>query len=138
MNYGRPQDLSLQSIFDTVSRHLLTQGKRSIDSDENGQTRCRYRGENGLACAVGCLLTDEEAKEVDRPKDATGGSATWISIHLWPQFKDLAHAVDLLQSLQSVHDKKPVHDWPLGLTQVAHKYDLNPRTPEFWRDNHAG
>lgn len=54
-----------QEIFEKVSRHLLTQNKRSMlvvpgDSTDHG---CAYRGQDGLRCAVGCLITDEVYEE---------------------------------------------------------------------------
>jgi hypothetical protein len=47
---------TLQEIFDKVTTHLLTQGKRSIDEKKH---ICLYRGPNGTKCAVGCLIKDE-------------------------------------------------------------------------------
>lgn len=42
--------------FQKVKNHLLTQNKKSMD--ESGSL-CRYRGVNGLKCAIGCLIPDE-------------------------------------------------------------------------------
>ena len=44
-----------QEIFDTVLAHLREQGKAAA-TDDGG---CRYRGADGTACAVGCLIPDE-------------------------------------------------------------------------------
>lgn len=44
-----------QEIFDTVLTHLREQGKAST----NRSGGCRYRGEGGTTCAVGCLIPDE-------------------------------------------------------------------------------
>lgn len=44
-----------QQTFDRIVKHLLQQGRQSI----NDFGSCRYRGENGASCAVGCLITDE-------------------------------------------------------------------------------
>lgn len=43
-----------QETFDKVATHLITQ--RAASRDYSG---CRYRGPDGLKCAVGCLITDE-------------------------------------------------------------------------------
>lgn len=50
---------SKQEIFDIVSTHLLSQNKKSV----NSARCCRYRGLNGLKCAVGILIPDEEYEE---------------------------------------------------------------------------
>ncbi|MGQ7794434.1 hypothetical protein ACUN0C_18670 [Faunimonas sp. B44] len=45
----------MQDTFDTVVRHLFAQGKQA---HEYGV--CRYRTYDGLKCAVGCLIPDED------------------------------------------------------------------------------
>ncbi|MDB4431169.1 hypothetical protein N9137_02140 [Pseudomonadales bacterium] len=44
-----------EAVIDYVEKHLLEQGGRSIDCDGE----CAYRGENGTACAIGCLIPNE-------------------------------------------------------------------------------
>ena len=44
-----------QEIFDTVLTHLREQGEAATSAGGS----CRYRGANGTACAVGCLIPDE-------------------------------------------------------------------------------
>lgn len=46
--------LSNQKIFDKVARHLLNQGRRSVNSGGS----CMYRGVDNTMCAVGCLIPD--------------------------------------------------------------------------------
>jgi len=46
---------TLVQISEKIRDHLTAQKARSLS--DNGL--CRYRGENGLMCAVGCLITDE-------------------------------------------------------------------------------
>lgn len=46
-----------RQIFYKVKTHLLKQMKRSM-LDTGTSTTCAYRGEDGLKCAVGCLMTD--------------------------------------------------------------------------------
>jgi hypothetical protein len=43
-----------QQVFDQVVKHLLKQGKRAYQEGKG----CRYRTDDGLKCAVGCLLPD--------------------------------------------------------------------------------
>lgn len=47
--------MTAQEIFDTVLEHLREQGKAAATDDGS----CRYRGEGGTSCAVGCLIPDE-------------------------------------------------------------------------------
>ena len=47
-----------REIFDHVKAHLLNQGKPSFRSNVNSY-ECAYRGDNGLMCAIGCLIKDE-------------------------------------------------------------------------------
>lgn len=52
---------TLQEIFNIVSLHLLTQIKRSTKHLKNSWfSACAYRGENGLKCAAGVLIPDNE------------------------------------------------------------------------------
>lgn len=54
--------LDLQTIFDRVTHHLLTQKRQA---KEDGETpigvapTCKYRTSDGLKCAIGCLVTDQ-------------------------------------------------------------------------------
>jgi hypothetical protein len=47
-----------QEVFDQVANHLLTQNKRSVSATDN--TLCVYRSPDGLKCAAGCLIADDE------------------------------------------------------------------------------
>lgn len=56
--------MTTQETFDTVFRHLVKQGRRSMTTQasygENRDTeRCSYRGKGGTSCAIGCLIPDE-------------------------------------------------------------------------------
>lgn len=53
--------LTKQEIFETVSKHLFTQGKRSFGtlSDKVASEGCLYRGPDSTSCAVGCLIPDD-------------------------------------------------------------------------------
>jgi hypothetical protein len=96
-----------QEIFDTVARHLFTQGQRAgilrDDDDSHGDDfSCRYRAPGGATCAVGKLLPDDaydpgmEGNAVDGICSAYGDMLpTWM----------LDQQV-LLNWLQKVHDTK--------------------------------
>ena len=49
---------TLQTVFNIVSTHLLTQGMKS----RNAFGTCAYRGENGMKCAAGALIPDDQYK----------------------------------------------------------------------------
>lgn len=44
---------------DKIEQHLIQQKAKSIAIGDKGQTQCMYRGDNGLMCAVGCLVEDK-------------------------------------------------------------------------------
>lgn len=108
--------MSPQEIFDQVATHLLTQNQRSIDLTTH---RCRYRF-NGLKCAVGCLITDEEycAEMENRPANSV---ITKFGLHR------LSDHVDLLSELQSLHDTGKIENWIFRLQRIAidHKLSIN-------------
>lgn len=113
--------MTTQEIFDTVVTHLLTQRKKAI----NDMGKCVYRTDEGLKCAVGCLITDEcYSPEIE-------GWGIW--------YLDVTEALEcsgipvtiktnetLLVDLQYVHDHEHVGLWKQGLLNVASKYGLNP------------
>jgi hypothetical protein len=121
---GRSYAVTPQEIFDTVARHLFTQGTQAFDADV---ARCQYRGPNGTKCAVGCLIPDEA---YDPEMEG------WIAKALWQAFKDkpgfpqwAAAEVSLLVRLQGVHDT--AYAWENEsslrsmLAEVAATYGLN-------------
>jgi len=110
-----------QEIFDTVAKHLFTQGKQSTD-----YVSCFYRGPEGTKCAVGVLIPDATYDE-----DMEGCSIAGLfdpldefSLPAW-----MAEHVNLLQRLQNVHDTKDhwVDDermrWELSLAAQAYGLD---------------
>lgn len=117
-----------QEIFDTVARHLFTQGTRSgepattIDGDD---FRCLYRGPNGTACAVGALIPEGKY----RPSMEGSGATTLCTIYedLLPDW--FVANVGLLSRLQQVHDCghywKQDHDMKFALASVADAFELD-------------
>lgn len=112
--------ITLQSIFDRVYRHLLAQGKPSVLPDGSG---CAYRGANGLACAVGCLIDDEhydpklEGSSVMDHDVETAVRASLggdVPSDAWPMLADLLE----------VHDEADPKRWARELGYVADTYGL--------------
>src|SRR5581483_1310933 len=79
-----------QDIFNTVALHLFTQGRPS--SCKGGY--CYYRGPNGMKCAVGALIPDENYYAGMEGKSVSGIT---LPAHL------NAHR-PLLHELQAMHD----------------------------------
>jgi hypothetical protein len=125
-----------QEIFDTVARHLFTQGERAgivMDDDPDNIVAgfsCRYRAPGGATCAVGKLIPDDAYDPRMEGCSAKGLFDPDISGR--PDFrlpKWMGDEVVLLQSLQLVHD---VADhwaddkrmrWELSLVATAYGLD---------------
>lgn len=90
--------MTAQEIFDTVSRHLATQGGKSV---KNGTDNCQYRGDGGRKCAVGALLTDEEY----RPSYDENSVTVWKMAREGLLPTRLAPFEALLDGLQRAHDR---------------------------------
>lgn len=96
--------MTKQEIFDTVTTHLFTQGKRA-DVGKGSYTSCRYRTGEGLKCAVGCLIKDEfysETYEGSGVYDADVVDAVSKSIGIQPG--ETEDVFSLLGCLQNIHD----------------------------------
>jgi hypothetical protein len=51
---------TMQQEFDAVVAHLYKQGRPAKASyDPNREPQCAYRGDDGLSCAVGCRIPDD-------------------------------------------------------------------------------
>lgn len=105
-----------QEVFDWVVFNLLRQNARSA-VDDFVSHQCKYRGPDGLKCAAGWLIADDEYAD-----EMEGTSWPYIvdefelpSEHQW-----------LIGALQRVHDGFKVEDWPAGLLDVARSFMLDP------------
>lgn len=108
-----------QEIYNTVRDHLLAQGKPATIKGV-----CAYRGDDGLKCAVGCLIPDELYS-----RDLEGQSVQSTDV-----FKVLTRAgvvesteqASLLTRLQYVHDVYEPEEWASRLRTVAADFGLQP------------
>lgn len=105
-----------QDLLDTVSEHLLTQMERSAIEVGN-ELHCRYRGPNGLKCAIGCLIPDEKYKP-ELETIIASNSAILSAAGL--TFEQSA----LVEELQNIHDGIPVTHWKEHLIVLANKHGL--------------
>lgn len=98
-----------QEVFDQVVTHLLNQGERSVDADGS----CAYRGIDGLKCAVGCLISDEDYN------DSMEGIIVFDLGWVRPCNESL------LGYLQEMHDKVSPSLWEIHLQDIADTWGLN-------------
>jgi hypothetical protein len=96
-----------EQAFKTMARHMLAQGKRSVavgrDSFGVEHESCRYRGPDGLKCAVGAIIPDEEYRE-----SLEGLPARQVQ-DLVPSLQGLDDS--MISTVQRIHDNWPVCDW---------------------------
>lgn len=120
-----------QEIFDTVSKHLLTQGEKSVRMSGWFVEKCAYRGENGLKCAVGCLISDEHYSE-----KMEGCGAFEVLANGAISGTPYTHNIgELLTRLQTVHDSKPVDTWRDNLRWVAKMFNLSDSVLEEFEND---
>lgn len=85
-------EATAQEVFDQVKNHLINQGEQSLNSGG----LCLYRNANGLSCAAGCLISEEEY-------------STNFEMNLWGDLikKNLVPSThsDLIGELQQIHDQ---------------------------------
>ena len=117
------ETVSAQEIFDHVVAHLRGQ---SQFCRAGGTAGCAYRlGDN--ACAVGALLTDEEARTIVDGGYNTGVSVQGLEMRRLLPDRLVPHKW-LLQDLQLVHDKYPERPLTFGaeamLRQIAGGHGL--------------
>lgn len=115
-------NISNQELFDKVATHLLTQNERSGGGEF---LRCAYKGENGLSCAVGCLIDDQvydpkiENMKADR-SDVV--KAVERSLNRVLNTENMG----LLLDLQGIHDRTLPEQWPTLLKCLAKNWELSP------------
>lgn len=107
-----------QEVFDKVVKHLRAQGRKAV-SDSMAAT-CRYRTEEGLKCAVGCLIPDNEYNP-----SFEGYSVGSLQAGGRASPKSLARLDrKLLLRMQAVHDHHVVPEWEHQFTEVAKEFNL--------------
>lgn len=117
--------MTTQELFDRVANHLLTQNARAILDDI-----CFYRSDDGLKCAVGCLIDDQHyciGLEKKPFRNRLVFKAVEGSIGRKLEDEEIA----LLERLQWMHDCEDVEDWPDGLRRIATDFDLEYREDQY-------
>lgn len=122
------KDATAQQVFDQVATHLLTQNKKSMNPGD--VTACLYRSTEGLKCAAGCLIGDDEyTPEMDK-----GGVVGSIKVGTgWGRLIERGLVPDvhaeLITSLQSLHDATVPEQWPTRLSSFAQRRGLTFNVP---------
>ncbi len=109
--------MNTQEAFDAAVKHLRKQGERS---QARYSTDCLYRGPGGLKCAVGALIPDELYEK------SYEGRAVKILVYTAGNIGKLFRNVDInvLITLQNVHDSIPAEKWEHHFACIAEKYGL--------------
>jgi hypothetical protein len=112
-----------QEIFDKSVEHLLGQNEAALT---NGV--CRYRASSGLACAVGCFMTDDEYAVITEGGDAERAcEQIKEATERYPAWGNTSWKRQLLAALQDVHDDNDPREWPEALRRTAKMYGLSER-----------
>lgn len=103
-----------QEVYSQVRKHLLTQGIQSMIEFHG----CQYRGPDGLKCAAGCLVSDEEYQPEMEGK-------VWEYV-VHQKIAPIAH-MELISELQTIHDMKDPASWEHCLNKLAADFNLEPK-----------
>jgi len=119
--YGEAlEQMTEQKVFDVTVRHLLEQGEQSLTTScEEGQTICAYSGTDGLCCAAAPFIRNYSAD---------------LEMETWKQVVGMGAAssanMDLILTLQRLHDAKQIEKWYSCLSSVAEVFKLNTKILE--------
>lgn len=100
-----------QEVFDIVSRHLITQNKKS-----DGGGFCAYRNPDGLKCAAGALIPDEHY-------NSSLEGCSWYELVAKNKVPS-DHSV-IIDELQMIHDGTEPTEWEQELRTLAETFNLN-------------
>jgi hypothetical protein len=117
----------MQEVFNKVKAHLLFQKQRSVCKPERAlpkEATCAYRGDGGLKCAVGCLISDEAyTPEIE----LNYSDSSIVRDALTKSGIEMTDTMRLMIGrLQRIHDAAPVEHWEAHLNDVAKDYNLQP------------
>jgi hypothetical protein len=114
--------MSMKEIFNKVEKHLLEQNAKSIREGDN----CQYRSDEGLSCAVGCLMTDDmydyslEGESV-RSEEVREALTPIVGVNE----KKRKLKLNLLYQLQNIHDDTEVAQWGHHLKQCKLDFHIS-------------
>ena len=118
-----------QHTFDVIAAHLLIQGQPStgITISQSGSGKvsigCAYRGDNGMRCAVGFCISNENYHAEMEGKSA---HAEIVRNAIGPEY---CNDKEFLGELQSIHDNPLSNDsyctWADELRDFAENHQLD-------------
>lgn len=107
------KDATEQEVFDQAVNHLLTQNEKSMS--DVIEYSCAYRGLNGLKCAAGCFISDEEYNSS-------------FELNTWSQLVGTGRVpknhCDLIGRIQDIHDTFSADNWKGLLINLAKERGL--------------
>ena len=105
--------LSEQQIFEASASHLLTQMQQSKVPDGG----CLYRGPNGLKCAAGIFISDEEYPSFPE--------RVWDEAVEHRINENNIQKYNLISDLQDIHDYTQPENWYLTLKKFGLRRELD-------------
>lgn len=119
-------EATAQDVFNQVATHLLTQKKRSTAMHANGDSFCVYRTDNGLMCAAGCLIANNEYKPMMDTclmvPDVSNCDTNWKQL-IKQAMVPFNHG-KMIRELQVIHDEVDVSGWKRRLILFAIDWEL--------------
>lgn len=101
--------MTKKEIFEKVRTHLLAQNEKSYMKDV-AYSKCRYRTDDGLKCAIGCLIPNEK---YDFKFETTSFIELFLNQlkFLLPEDLEEPDGVMFLRNLQVIHDAYSPSEW---------------------------
>lgn len=115
--------LTNQEIFTKVVTALMQQNAKSSMAryEDPTDTRCLYRGPNGLKCGIGHLIPDDlycPSMEGDTARDLFTNPALRDKLGI------SENSIELCVTLQLAHDRIEVEYWKEEFESIAKLYGL--------------
>lgn len=123
IDYNKKLFTEIELIFLTVYGHLLAQNKSSMINEA-----CAYRGKNGLMCAVGPFIPEDELDgsnnimDFDNIRSLVYDSLRRDGFFIPHQKRKLFDR--LFSRLQAIHDTFSPIIWEGHLNALAKQYDI--------------
>lgn len=120
---------TMQEAFDKACQSVIKQGCKSSESPIDGSI-CLYRGPNGLKCAIGHLINDEQMVKFNVDDGCTVRELdTDLIIQIIPEYKkEYLHVSLFLDCLQIAHDISDNNDFVNSFKEnaniVAKRFNL--------------
>lgn len=113
--------MEAQEIFDKIMAHLRAQNARAADV-----SGCLYRTDDGLKCAMGCLIPDKLYNHTMEGKGVSSLIVDHPELFKYLGIEDHASTYFLLRDMQSLHDDDlyPKKGWIEKAYDIGFKYNL--------------